>query len=181
MLKNENAICVYPTDTVYGMGTPVNNAKAIDRIGMLLQKDKTRLFSFICSDFAQISTYARISTGAFRTMKHHLPGPFTFILPATSYVPKKVVPKRKTVGIRMPNSPACLQLVELMGEPLANTSIGIEGAMRGDPDAIMPAILNEVDVFLDAGPLDNPENSTIIDLTDDTPVLGRQGKGIFEG
>jgi tRNA threonylcarbamoyl adenosine modification protein (Sua5/YciO/YrdC/YwlC family) len=181
MLRREDAICVYPTDTVYGMGSPVNNAKAIDRVSRLMEKDKSRLFSFVCSDFPQISTYARLSNNQFKIMKHYLPGPFTFILPATPLVPKKVCPKRKTVGIRLPDCIVCLELVRLLGEPLANTSIRLEGGLRGDPDEVRPAVLNEVDVMLDIGMLENPVNSTIVDLTEENPVVVRQGKGEFNG
>jgi tRNA threonylcarbamoyl adenosine modification protein (Sua5/YciO/YrdC/YwlC family) len=180
ILKNENGICVYPTDTVYGIGACATNPKALDRIGRLLERDKSRLFSFICSDFGQISTYVRISNANFRLMKRYLPGPFTFILPATSYVPKKVCPKRKTVGIRMPDNAVCQALVQLLGEPLANTSINLPGSHRGDPENIRPAVLSEVDVMLDAGQLDDPRGSTIVNLTEDIPVVVRLGKGVWE-
>lgn len=182
ILRGQNSICVYPTDTVYGIGCAVSNAKAIERIGTLLDRDKARSFSFVCGNFAQMSTYARIGTTQFRIMKHHLPGPFTFVLPATNYVPKRVCPKRKTVGIRMPSCPTCLQLVELLGEPLANTSIVLDsGDLRGDPDNVLQAVLHEVDVMLDAGTLDDPRSSTVVDLTGDIPVVVREGKGVFEG
>jgi tRNA threonylcarbamoyl adenosine modification protein (Sua5/YciO/YrdC/YwlC family) len=169
---------------VCGIGAAVSNAKAIEKIGRLLDKDKTRNFSFLCNDFAQMSAYARISNTAYRIMKHHLPGPFTFVLPATNFVPKRVCPKRRTVGVRMPDCPTCLTLVEMLGEPLANTSIklpGEPGEVRADPDAVKPAVLNEVDVMLDAGMLDDPRSSTIVDLTSDTPVVVREGKGVFNG
>jgi tRNA threonylcarbamoyl adenosine modification protein (Sua5/YciO/YrdC/YwlC family) len=181
MLRNEDAICVYPTDTVYGMGAPVTNAKALDRIGRILERDKSRLFSFICCDFSQMSDYVKISNANYKIMKHHLPGPFTFILPATHYVPKKVCPKRKTVGIRIPDCVTALTLAEMLGVPLANTSIKMPGHLRGDPDEVKPAVLNEVDVMLDIGNLDNPLHSTIVDLTGDLPVVIREGKGIFKG
>ena len=181
ILKHDNGIAVYPTDTVYGMGASITNAKALDRIGSILHKDKTRLFSFICSDFAQVAKYVHMSNAHFRLMKRYLPGPFTFILPATNFVPKKISPKRKTVGVRIPNCPAILQLVELLGEPLANTSIDMPGELRGDPEEVRPAVLHEVDVMLDAGPLGEPLASTIIDLTGEVPVLVRGGKGVWEG
>jgi tRNA threonylcarbamoyl adenosine modification protein (Sua5/YciO/YrdC/YwlC family) len=179
MLTGDNAICVYPTDTVYGIGAPVNNVKALDRIGRILERDKARLFSFICCDFSQMSDYVKISNNNYSIMKHHLPGPFTFILPATHYVPKKVCPKRKTVGIRMPDCITCLKLAEMLGVPLANTSIDMPGHLRGDPDEVKPAVLNEVDVMLDIGMLENPTHSTIVDLTGDLPAIIREGKGIF--
>jgi tRNA threonylcarbamoyl adenosine modification protein (Sua5/YciO/YrdC/YwlC family) len=180
ILKNEDGICVYPTDTVYGMGACVTNPKAVDRIGKIIEKDKGRLFSFICSDFSQMSKFVKMDNARFKLMKRYLPGPYTFILPATNYVPKKVTPKRKTVGVRIPDNPVCIGLTALLGEPLANTSISIPGGLRGDPENIIPIIEHDVEIMLDMGPLENPEGSTIIDLTGPHPVLMRQGKGIWE-
>ena len=179
ILKHENGIAVYPTDTVYGMGACVSNHKALDRISAILHKDKSRLFSFVCSDFSQVSDYAKMSDAHFRLMKRYLPGPYTFILPATNFVPKKISPKRKTVGIRIPNHPAVVQLVGLLGEPLANTSINIPGSLRGDPDEVKSAVMREVEVMLDAGPLPDPTGSTIVDLTGELPVVVRAGKGVW--
>ena len=180
VLKDDNGICVYPTDTVYGMGVAASNPKAVDKIGDVLKKDKKRLLSYICCDFSQISLYARLSTSAFKLLKRYLPGPYTFLLPATGFVPKKVCPKRRVVGIRFPQSPTVIELVRLLGEPLANTSIHLPGNLRGDPVAVKAAMLNDVDIMLDAGILSEPVGSTIIDLTTDDPVLVRPGKGIWK-
>ncbi len=177
ILKNEGGIAVYPTDTVYGMGCCVSNPKAIDKISKIMNKNKDFLFSFICSDFTQISDYVRLSNAHFKLMKRYLPGPFTFILPATNLVPKKINPKRKTVGVRIPDCKVVLKLIELLNEPLANTSINIPDDMRGNPEIIRPAVLNEVDVMLDVGLLGDPTGSTIIDLTGESPSVVRQGKG----
>jgi tRNA threonylcarbamoyl adenosine modification protein (Sua5/YciO/YrdC/YwlC family) len=179
IFKNEDGVGVYPTDTVYGMGVCADNPKAVDRIGKILEKDKSRLFSFICSDFNQMSKYVIIDNTHFRLMKRLLPGPYTLILPATNFVPKKVTPKRKTVGVRIPNNVACLELVKLLGVPLANTSINMPEGLRGDPESIEPAIRHDVDVMLDMGPLENPTGSTIIDLTGSEPVIVRYGKGVW--
>ncbi len=181
ILKSSDGIGVYPTDTVYGMGACISNAKAINRIAAFIQKDKKRLFSFLCSDFSQISHYAQVSTQQFRLLKRYLPGPFTFLLKTTNYVPKKICKARRVVGIRIPDCPVVIELVKLLEEPLANTSINIQGQFRGDPDSIVPAVLHEVDVMLDIGPLSNPNGSTIVDLTSEDPVVLRQGKGEFEG
>jgi tRNA threonylcarbamoyl adenosine modification protein (Sua5/YciO/YrdC/YwlC family) len=177
ILRNENGVAVYPTDTVYGMGVCAVNPKAVDRIGKILEKDKSRLFSFICSDFTQMSRYVIIDNAHYRLMKRILPGPYTLILPATNFVPKKVTPQRKTVGVRIPDNNVCLDLVKMLGEPLANTSINVPEGLRGDPDSIEPAIRHDVDVMLDMGPLENPTGSTIIDLTGRDPIVIRQGKG----
>ena len=180
ILKNENGIAVYPTDTVYGMGACITNTKALDRISAILHKDKTRLFSFICCDFAQIAKFAIMSNAHFGLMKRYLPGPYTFILPATNFVPKKISPKRKTVGVRIPDYPAIQQLVRLLDEPIANTSINIPENQRGDSEQVKAAVMHEVEVMLDAGPLHEPIGSTIVDLTGDVPVLVRPGKGVWE-
>ncbi|MBD3393241.1 MAG: threonylcarbamoyl-AMP synthase [Chitinivibrionales bacterium] len=181
ILKNENGVCVYPTDTVYGMGACATNAKAVNRIGTLLQKDKKRLFSYICSDFHQVSRYARMENWQFKLMRRYLPGPYTFVLLATNFVPRKVCPKRKTVGIRIPDNPVCLALTGMLDEPLANTSIRLPGHQRGDALTVRTAVVNEVDIMLDAGALENPTGSTIIDLTGSEPVIIREGKGPWHG
>lgn len=180
ILKHDDGICVYPTDTVYGMGACVSNAKAVARIARILRKDKKRLFSFICSDFSQMSEYVRIGNAQYKLMKRYLPGPYTFVLPATHFVPKKISPRRKTVGVRMPDCPVVVELVRMLGEPLANTSIRLPGRSRGDPDSVRPAVFNEVDIMLDTGVLPDPTGSTIVDLTGDIPEVVRRGKGAWE-
>jgi tRNA threonylcarbamoyl adenosine modification protein (Sua5/YciO/YrdC/YwlC family) len=177
LLKNKGGVCVYPTDTVYGIGACVSNQKALDRIARFLHKDKQRLFSFICSDLSQASTYVKMTNQDFKVIKRHVPGPFTFILPATPYVPKKVCPKRMVVGIRVPDNVVCQELVRLLGEPLANASINLPGRDRGDPDLVLPAVEHDADMMLDIGVLDNPTGSTIVDMTGEFPVVVREGKG----
>lgn len=178
MLKKERGVCIYPTDTVYGMGACATNPKAIDKIASIMNRDKKRLFSFICSNFSQVSQYAKVSNYHFKLMKHYLPGPYTFILPATNFVPKKVCPKRKTVGIRIPDCKTCTMLVEMLGVPLANTSINLPGEDRGDPSNFFNSIIsNDVNMILDIGVIENPQGSTIVDLTCDVPTLIRQGMG----
>ena len=179
-LADEGSIAVYPTDTVYGVGACVTNPNGIEKIARILEKDKGRLFSFICSDFSQISRYVKLSNAHYRLIKRYLPGPYTFIFNATNLVPKRIAPKRKTVGVRMPNCAAVLELVKLLGEPIANASINLEGAAANDTDEIKRAVQHNVDLMLDIGPLDNPEPSTIVDLTADDPVLIRLGKGPWE-
>jgi tRNA threonylcarbamoyl adenosine modification protein (Sua5/YciO/YrdC/YwlC family) len=176
-----DGICVYPTDTVYGMGACAASPKALDKICSIIEREKSRLFSFIFSDFSQMSRYVLIDNSHYKLMKHYLPGPYTFILPATNYVPKKVSPKRRTVGVRIPDNNVCLELVRLLGEPLANASLKLPGEQRADPELIAQTIRHEVDVFLDMGPLDNPTSSTIVDLTEREPVVVRMGKGEWRG
>jgi len=178
VLSHDGGTAVYPTDSVYGLGACITNPKGIDTIARLLEKDRHRPFSFLCSDFSQISRYVRLSNTHYRLLKRYLPGPYTFILNATNLVPKRIMPKRKTVGVRMPNCIVTLELIKLLGEPLANTSVNISGNdLVNDTDEIRLAIQHEVDIMLDIGPLDTPEPSTVVDLTNDEPVLVRLGKG----
>lgn len=181
VLSVDGGIAVYPTDSVYGLGACVTNPRGIDKIAHLLEKDKDRPFSFICGDFSQVSRYVRLSNAHYRLMKRCLPGPYTFILNATNLVPKRIAPKRRTVGIRIPDSVVALELVRLLGEPLANTSVNISGETANDPEEIRKALRHEADVMLNAGPLDDPEPSTVVDLTGDKPALVRQGKGEWDG
>jgi tRNA threonylcarbamoyl adenosine modification protein (Sua5/YciO/YrdC/YwlC family) len=181
ILINKDSVGIYPTDTVYGMGACATNPKALDKIATIIHKDKKRLFSFICSDFSQVSQYVKVSNRNYKLMKRYLPGPYTFILPATNYVPKKVCPRRKTVGIRIPDCKVCIDLVSLLGVPLANTSIVMPGICRGDPNNFNNAILNNIDVMIDIGTLEEPTSSTIVSLTGDEPELIRQGKGEWHG
>jgi tRNA threonylcarbamoyl adenosine modification protein (Sua5/YciO/YrdC/YwlC family) len=179
-MRTKGEICVYPTDTVYGIGACATNTTAIDKISTLLHRDKKQLFSYICADFSQASQIARIENRDFTIMKRLLPGPYTFILNATNYVPKKIAPKRRTVGIRMPGSAVVSELVRFIGEPIANTSVHIPGEQRGSAEAVREAVEHEVDIMIDCGDLTNPEGSTIIDLTADEPLVVRQGKGAWE-
>ena len=179
ILQHGGGIAVYPTDTVYGMGAAVSNAKSLNFIATMMNKDKGNLFSFLCCNFAQMSEYVHVSTAHYRLIKHYLPGPYTFILPATNLVPKRLFPKRRTVGIRIPNCPTLLGLIELLGEPIANISVPLHTSGRGTSEAVAEAVEHYADVMLDTGPLDSPEGSTIVDLTDTTPVLIRLGKGAW--
>jgi tRNA threonylcarbamoyl adenosine modification protein (Sua5/YciO/YrdC/YwlC family) len=117
-----NGIIIFPTDTFYGLGCDLFNRGGVEQILSIKGESDTKLFSFICSDLKDISKYAKVSDYAYRTMKHLLPGPYTFILPAAKVIPKKLWSKRKTVGIRVPNHSVTLQLVKELGNPIASTS-----------------------------------------------------------
>ncbi len=115
-------IVVYPTDTYYGIGCDLMNPKAIERIYQLKRREKSKPFSFICSDLTNISQYAKVSNYAYRTMKRLLPGPYTFILEGSKLVPKIMLTKRRTAGIRVPDNAICLALVRELGHPIITTS-----------------------------------------------------------
>ena len=170
---------IYPTDTVYGIGASVENKNAIEKIHTLKRQRHDRPFSFVCSDLTHISEYAHVSNAAFKIMKRLIPGPFTFILPAArmKQLPKILVSKRKTVGIRVPASPVALALVRAVGHPILSTSVASrDGEVLNDPDLIAEEFRNVVDLILDGGLLMS-EPSTVLDLTGDQPVVVRMGAG----
>lgn len=170
---------VYPTDTVYGLGCSVDRKDAIERIHMIKRQRKDKPFSFVCSDLKHISEYARVENAAFKIMKHLIPGPYTFILPAARLkrFPSILVSKRKTVGIRVPDSAVTLALVRELGHPILSTSATDDaGNVLHDPSSIAEKYRTIVDVIIDVGPLLS-EQSTVLDLTGDQPVIVRQGAG----
>ena len=172
-------IIIYPTDTVYGMGCSADNKNAIERIYLIKRQRTDKPFSFVCSDLTHISEYAHVSNAAFKIMKHLIPGPYTFILTATKMkqFPKILVSKRKTVGIRVPDSPITLAIIKELGHPILSTSVTLEnGEIVNDPDRIAENFNSVVDMIIDGGPLVS-EPSTVIDLTGDEPVVVRKGAG----
>jgi len=175
-------IIVYPTDTIYGLGCDIFQPSAIEKICQLknLNPLKAQL-SFICKDLSHLSDFTKnIDTPLFRTLKSHLPGPFTFILPASKQVPKLLQTKKSTIGIRIPNNEICMQILEALGNPIISTSLPGEFVEDyTDPEIIQQNIGNKVDLIVDGG-IGGIEPSTIVDCsTDDWQVI-RQGLGQFE-
>ncbi len=178
-ILNAGGVVIYPTDTVYGMGCSVEDKSAIEKIYLIKRQRADKPFSFVCSDLTHISEYARVSNAAFKTMKHLIPGPYTFILPATKMkrLPRLLVSKRKTVGIRVPNSRVTLALVKELGHPILSTSVTTEeGHLLNNPDEIISKFRNTVEMIIDGGTLAS-EPSTVIDLTDEQPRVIRKGAG----
>ena len=173
----EGGIIIYPTDTVYGIGCDIYNKAALDKLFTIKNDTDEKLFSFICSDFKQISKYAKISDSAYRSMKHLLPGPYTFVLPAVKLVPKQLWSKRKTVGIRMPDNWVALKLIEELGCPIVSTSTTNRfGEVIYDPVEIKNIFNNRVDLMLGMGNLSG-DPSSVIDLSEDEPEVIREGAG----
>jgi tRNA threonylcarbamoyl adenosine modification protein (Sua5/YciO/YrdC/YwlC family) len=173
----DGGLLVYPTDSVYGLGCDLFNKNAVEKIYKNKGNDKRKLLSFICPDLKGIAEYAFVSNTAYKIMKHLLPGPYTFILNATRQVPKILLEKRKTVGIRVPDNIVCQALLSEFGRPIISTSACLqEQAFLSDPDEIAETFAHLADLFLDAGP-GGLEPSTIIDFTQEEPVVIRQGKG----
>ena len=173
----DGGLIIYPTDSVYGLGCDLFNKGAVDKIYHYKGNDKRKLLSFICPDLRGITEYAYVSNAAYKVMRHLLPGPYTFILNATRQVPKILLEKRKTVGIRVPDNVVSQALLAEFGRPIISTSASrTDQDILSDPEEIASAFEHIVDLFLDSGP-GGLETSTILDFTGDEPVVIRQGKG----
>ena len=180
IIKKTGGICIYPTDTLYGVGCTVSNVKKIEEIARILHKDPSRKFSFVFNSISQAGQYAQIDDENFRIIRKYVPGPYTFILPSLKFVQKKISEKRKTIGIRITSFPVTRMLIDLLGEPLLNMSLNTGEENHGDPDLYMtPEVTNGVDVILDSGKLEDGD-STVVDLTGSEPVVLRHGKGMFD-
>ncbi len=174
-------VIVYPTDTIYGLGIDLHNKKAMEKILRIKKQQSNKPLSFILPDLKSISTYANISDYAYKIMRRVTPGPYTFVLNATKEVPKLLLKKRKTVGVRIPNAPFALKIVEELGHPILSTSVpeGDDEGYHTDPMEIAEKYGHEIDLILDAGVLfNNP--STIVDFTGHEPEIIREGAGDIE-
>lgn len=182
-ILKKGGVIAYPTDTYYGIGCDIMNKKAIEKIYQLKHRNKIKPFSFICSGLKNISHYAKVSNYAYKTMKRLLPGPYTFILEGSKLVPKIMLTKRKTAGIRVPDNSICLALIEALGNPIISTSATKpDGTIIYDPSLIHDFYHPRIDVVIDGGPVPGLPSS-VISLIDDIPEIIRKGRGdikIFE-
>ena len=170
-------IIIFPTDTYYGLGCDIFNKEGIEQIFRIKNEVDNKLLSFICSDLKDISQYAKVSDYAYRTMKHLLPGPYTFILPAAKVVPKKLWTKRKTVGIRVPDHAVTIQIVKELGHPIVSTSTTTrKGEPVFDPFEIKNIFNSQVDLMLASDNI-SFKPSSIIDLSGEEPEIIREGAG----
>lgn len=178
----DGGIIIYPTDTIYGIGCSIGQPKAIEKICAIKNVDPAKAqLSFICKDLSHLSDYTKsIDTPLYRMLKSHLPGPFTFILPASKQVPKILQSKKSTIGLRVPNSNICLSLGEATGFPILSASLpGDMVEDYTDPDIIFENFKNKVDFVIDGG-IGGMVPSTVVDCTSDEWTVLRQGLGIFE-
>ena len=176
---HRGGVIIYPTDTVYGLGCDIFNRKAINRIYQIKQVPAGKPLSFVCSDLKDLARYAKnISNASYRMMKRLLPGPYTFILEASRDVPKFMIGKRRTVGIRVPDNPICLEIVQALGRPVLSTSIAAsdDGSDMNDAEAIQSRYGKVVDVIVDGGVI-VAEPSTVVDLTGGEPEILRASAG----
>lgn len=177
----EGGVIIYPTDTIYGLGCDLFNRKAVDRVCKIKGiKPKNLNLSFICSDMSQISEYVRrMDTPTFKVLKKALPGPFTFILESNSNVPKILDTNKKTVGVRIPDHPVPIMIVNLLGNPIVTTSIKDDDEIleyTTDPEVIYEEFKHKVDIVIDGGYGGNIP-STVVDCTQEEFVIIREGLG----
>lgn len=175
-------LIVYPSDSAYAFGCQLDNKAALERIRRIRQLEVDHQFTLICQDVSQVAMFAKLDNEAFRLIKSLTPGPFTFLLPATRETPRRLQhPKRKTIGIRVPDSPISRALVAELGEPLFSSTLILPGAEESlaDPDDIRPRLEKEVDLIIDGGVVVY-EPTTIIGFAEGRPEILRQGKGVAD-
>ncbi|AKH65142.1 MULTISPECIES: L-threonylcarbamoyladenylate synthase [Photorhabdus] len=175
----KGGVVVYPTDSGYAIGCRLEDKDSMTRICRIRQLDSNHNFTLMCRDLSEISTYAYVDNSAFRLIKNNTPGNYTFILRATKEVPRRLMnDKRKTIGLRVPSNPIALALLEQVGEPLMSTSLILPGNdfAESDPEEIKDNLGKLVDLIIHGGYL-GQQPTTVIDLTEDTPVVIREGAG----
>lgn len=172
-------VVVYPTDSCYALGCHLGDKPAMERIRRIRQADKNHNFTLVCRDLSEIASYARVDNHTFRLLKAHTPGPYTFILPATREVPRRLQhPKRKTIGIRVPDHAVPRALLADLGEPVMSSTLMLPGddAPLTDPEEIRERLEHQVELVMDGGPC-GFEPTTVVDLTGEAPRVLRMGRG----
>lgn len=172
-------LIAYPTDSCYAFGCHIGDRKAISRIHQIRRTDKKHNFTLVCADLSEISVYARVDNWAYRLIKALTPGPYTFILPATRQLPKMLQnPKRRTIGIRVPDHPLVSVMLEKLGEPIMSSTLSLPGDDRPltDPAEIEARIGHQIEAIIDAGPT-GIEPTSVIDLSNGTVEVQRVGRG----
>lgn len=177
IIKNGGVI-VYPTDSGYALGCAIGDKHAMDRIVAIRKLPENHNFTLVCSDLSELSIYALVNNQAYRLIKNNTPNPYTFILPATKELPRRLLTKRKTVGIRVPNNAIALALIATLGEPILSCSLMLPDTeiTESDPDDIREQLEHRVDLIIHGGYL-GQQPTTVIDLTDNSPAVIREGSG----
>jgi len=172
-------VIIYPTDSCYALGWRIGDKAAQARIRLLRGVDPKHEFTLVCRDLSEIALYARVDNAAYRLIKSLTPGPYTFILKATHEVPRRLqAPRRKTIGLRVPDNPVALAILTALGEPILSSTLWLPGEDRPltDPEAMKKRLGNQVDLIIDGGNCGH-EPTTVLDLVDGTPLVVRRGKG----
>lgn len=180
-IVRKGGVIIYPTDSVYAIGCHIGDKQALDRIRAIRRLDKHHNFTLMCRDLSELANYAKVDNSAFRTLKANTPGAFTFILEATSEVPRRLMhPKRKTIGLRVPDNRITLSLLEELGEPMMSVTLMLPGDEYplADPYDIRQLMEHQVEAVIDGGYC-GLEPTTVVDMTSSVPELIRQGTGDF--
>lgn len=178
----QGGVVIYPTDSCYALGCQIGDKKAVDRIRQIRQLDDKHNFTLMCRDMGEMSEYGMIDNIAYRLIKSITPGPYTFILPAMKSVPKRLLhPKRKTIGVRVPDNAIALALLEELGEPILSSTLLLPGEEYSmiDPYDMKDSIGNQVDLVIDGGYC-GMEPTSVIEILEQGPELVRRGKGADE-
>ncbi|GGK74178.1 L-threonylcarbamoyladenylate synthase [Amphritea balenae] len=175
----KGGVVVYPTDCAYALGCHLGDKNAVEKIKRIRKLDEKHNFTLVCRDLSEIGTYAKVNNSVYRLLKAHTPGAYTFILNATTEVPRRLMhPKRRTIGLRIPENNIALQLMEALGEPIMSTSLIMPGdeLPLTDPYEVRDLLQHEVDLVIDGGYC-GMEATSVINLVDDVPVVVRNGAG----
>jgi tRNA threonylcarbamoyl adenosine modification protein (Sua5/YciO/YrdC/YwlC family) len=175
----DGSVVVYPTDSTYALGCLIGDKEAMERIRRIRDADKNHNFTLVCRDLSEIAKYARVDNSQYRTLRAFTPGPYTFLLEATREVPKRLQnPKRRTIGIRVPDSPIVALLLAELGEPIMSSSLLLPGETESmtDPNEIKERLEHQVDLVIDGGS-GGLEPSSVVDLASGVPTVIRSGKG----
>jgi tRNA threonylcarbamoyl adenosine modification protein (Sua5/YciO/YrdC/YwlC family) len=175
----DGSVVVYPTDSCYALGCLIGDKEAMERIRRIREADRNHNFTLVCRDLSEIAKYARVDNVQYRTLKAFTPGPYTFLLEATREVPKRLQnPKRRTIGIRVPDNAIVRMLLAELGEPIMSSTLLLPGdeLPMTDPQDIKDRLTHVVDLVIDGGP-GGLEPSSVVDLSGPAPVIVRRGKG----
>ena len=178
-IVRQGGVIVYPTDSAYALGCHIGDKAALDRIRRLRQLDKDHNFTLVCRDLSELAGYARVNNLVYRLLRNNTPGAYTFILEATSEVPRRLKhPKRRTIGLRVPDNAVARDLLATLGEPLMSVTLIMPGDEYPltDPYDIRHTLEHEVDLVIDGG-FCGLEPTTVVDLSGDLPAVIREGKG----
>jgi tRNA threonylcarbamoyl adenosine modification protein (Sua5/YciO/YrdC/YwlC family) len=178
-IVERGGVIVYPTDSAYALGCHIGDKNALDRIRHIRRLDEKHNFTLVCRDLSELATYAKVDNPAYRLLRNHTPGPYTFILPATGEVPRRLMhPKRRTIGLRVPDNAIAQALLAVVGGPLMSVTLIMPGdeLPLTDPYDIRQTLEHEVDLVIDGGYC-GMEPTTVVEWIDEAPRIVRQGKG----
>ncbi|HHF0349004.1 TPA: L-threonylcarbamoyladenylate synthase [Haemophilus influenzae] len=179
-ILQKGGVIVYPTDSGYALGCMMGDKHAMDRIVAIRKLPEGHNFTLVCSDLSELSTYATVNNTAYRLIKNNTPGRYTFILTATKELPRRLMTsKRKTIGLRVPDNKIALDLLSALGEPILSCSLMLpneEHTTQSDPEEIRDRLEHQVDLIIHGGYL-GQEPTTVVDLTEESPVILREGSG----